>query len=234
MTFTQEIKNAPSASTDQLKMPKSYPLKNDLEVLVTKAFASVQQGLGYAAFNDAAPTMIVFCHSIVSRAYPHIQFADRENIAQESLIKAWAHLGSFDPSLKVSSWLGAITRNTAIDHLRRIAVGKGRIPIETLQSLTISELSHPSDEGRNDPERQCITREDEERFHHLQESFLNSLCDSERAIAILRIDGLSYTSIAEQEHIPLGTVKSRLHSIRTRLKARLAIWESTISGHSSR
>jgi len=229
MTLTPEIKTATSSSTDQLKMPKAYPLKHDLEVLVTKAYASLQQGGGYAAFNDAAPTIIVFCHSIVSRAYPHIQFADRENIAQESLIKAWAHLGSFDPLLKVSSWLGAITRNTAIDHLRRITVSKGRIPIETAQGRTISELSHPSDEGRDDPERQCIKREDEERFHLLQESFLNSLCDSERAIAILRIEGLSYASIAEQEHIPLGTVKSRLHSIRTRLKARLAIWESDIS-----
>jgi RNA polymerase sigma factor (sigma-70 family) len=217
MTLTQEIETATSSSTDQLKMPKAYPLKHDLEVLVTKAYASLQQGGDYAAFNDAAPTIIVFCHSIVSRAYPHIQFADRENIAQESLIKAWAHLGSFDPLLKVSSWLGAITRNTAIDHLRRNTTNRNRIPIEPAQGSTISELNHPSDEGRNEPERQLIEQENEERYKQLQESFLNSLSDSERAVALLRIEGLSYASIADRENIPLGTVRSRLHSIRKRL-----------------
>lgn len=229
MTLKQQIKPAISSSTDQLKMPNSHPLTYDLEALVTEAYGSLKQGDCHAAFNDAAPAIIVFCHSIVSRAYPYIQFADRENIAQESLIKAWAHLGSFDPSLKVSSWLGAITRNTAIDHLRRIATTRNRIPIETTQGSTISELNQPSDEGRNQPERQIIEQENEERYKQLQESFLHSLSDSERAVALLRIEGLSYVSIADQENIPLGTVRSRLHSIRKRLQARFPMWESDIS-----
>ena len=221
MTLKQEIKIASSSSTDQLKMPNSYPLKYDLEALVTKAYGSLKQGDCHAAFNDAAPAIIVFCHYIVSRAYPHLQFADRENIAQESLIKAWTHLGSFDPSLKACSWLGAITRNTAIDHLRRITTNRSRIPIETAQGLTISELNQPSDEGRNEPERHLIEQENEERYKQIQESFLNSLSDSERAVALLRIEGLSYASIADRENIPIGTVRSRLHSVRARLATQL-------------
>jgi RNA polymerase sigma-70 factor (ECF subfamily) len=42
-----------------------------------------------------------------------------EDLAQETLIKAYRAIATFDRSRRFSSWLFKIAHNTAIDHLRK-------------------------------------------------------------------------------------------------------------------
>ena len=42
-----------------------------------------------------------------------------EDLAQETFLKAFRSLASYDRSRKLSSWLFTIAHNAAIDHLRR-------------------------------------------------------------------------------------------------------------------
>src|SRR5512137_1325047 len=50
--------------------------------------------------------------------------ADREELSQEVFLKIFAHIGEFQGGAKVSSWIGRITSNTCINHLR-----KKRLPL---------------------------------------------------------------------------------------------------------
>jgi RNA polymerase sigma-70 factor (ECF subfamily) len=54
---------------------------------------------------------------------------DAEDIAQETFIKAYRHLQSFDGRSRFTTWLYAIAKNTAFTHLRR---RKPSQPIEEL------------------------------------------------------------------------------------------------------
>ena len=45
--------------------------------------------------------------------------AQAEDLAQETFVKAFRHLKSFDPTRRLSSWLFRIAHNTTLDALRR-------------------------------------------------------------------------------------------------------------------
>jgi RNA polymerase sigma-70 factor, ECF subfamily len=61
---------------------------------------------------------------------------DAEDIAQETFIKAYKHLQSFDGRSRFSTWLYAIAKNTAFSHLRR---RKPSQPIEELADVLAAE-----------------------------------------------------------------------------------------------
>ncbi|MCG8648591.1 MAG: sigma-70 family RNA polymerase sigma factor [Pirellulales bacterium] len=44
---------------------------------------------------------------------------DPEDVAQESMVKAWTKRDQFDPRYRFSTWVYAIARRTAADHLRK-------------------------------------------------------------------------------------------------------------------
>ena len=46
--------------------------------------------------------------------------AQAEDLAQETFVKAFRNLKSFDPTRRLSSWLFRIAHNTALDALRRL------------------------------------------------------------------------------------------------------------------
>ena len=188
--------------------------------MVAKAHLALKQQGCHSAFNDAAPFILLFCARVVSKAYPHLQIADRDNIAQESLIKVWRHIESFDPSQRACAWIGPIARNAAVDYMRRDASRIRHVPIEFTLESSNEDLFAPNDNGANDPFRKVVEQEEEVRFAALQDSFLNSLSEGERVVALGRMEGLSYDAIAEKEGVPVGTVKSRLHAMRARLKKR--------------
>lgn len=68
---------------------------------------------------------------------------DAEDIAQETFIKAYRHLPSFDRRARFTTWLYAIAKNTAFSHLRR---RKPNQPIDELQEVL------PAPEARVDAE----------------------------------------------------------------------------------
>lgn len=57
---------------------------------------------------------------------------DAEDIAQETFIKAYRHLASFDRKARFTTWLYAIAKNTAFTYLRR---RKPNQPIDGLEEV---------------------------------------------------------------------------------------------------
>jgi RNA polymerase sigma-70 factor (ECF subfamily) len=201
-------------------MPDVVPPHSEVDAAIAKAHKELTQRGDKSAFNDAAPIILLFCARVVAQAYPHLQTADRDNIAQESLIKVWRHLDTFIPSQKGCSWLMQIARNAAIDYMRRDSSRMQHVPIEIVLEGCNDHAFVSSDHGGNDPSKLLVEAEEAERFVVLQDTFLKSLSEAERVVALGRMEGLSYDEIAEKAGIPLGTVKSRLNAMRTRLKQR--------------
>lgn len=141
---------------------------------------------------------------------------DAADMTQESFLKAWRNLESFQGNSAFSTWLYRLASNTCLDHLRSVK----RKPQLSLvmededgeaQALDVPD-SAPS------PEEQVIALDEQSRLNDA----LQALEEDQRQILILRaVNGLSYTEIAEALHLKEGTVKSRLARAREQLRKKL-------------
>ena len=139
-----------------------------------------------------------------------------EDLTQDTFIKAFRALATFEVERKFSSWLFKIAHNTAIDSLRRKHVAT--VPLEApdrdgpdlLDSLAGSDADSPEHvlEGRDLGKALVLA--------------MGELRPDYRAVMDLRfIQGLAYDEIAEIMDLPLGTVKTHIHRARKALAAAL-------------
>ena len=140
---------------------------------------------------------------------------DAMDVVQDSLLRFFKNLHRFDPERPVKPWLFQIARNRALDLLRRRKVRKH------------DSIDDRDDEGNLrfqllDPK---ADPEGDARAIHLQAHIWNTLeqlSENQREILVLRdYQDLSYAEIAEILKIPIGTVMSRLHGARKKLRSLL-------------
>ncbi len=143
---------------------------------------------------------------------------DREeawDCAQEAFVRAFHSLSSFRGQSAFYTWVFRITVNLATDRHRARgaqarAFGAERVPEEEWARTT-------ADSGAR-PDQVAARAEQRERIRQA----LDALPPKARTIIMLSdIEGLSYREIAEVLNCPIGTVMSRLHNARKRLKALL-------------
>ena len=139
-----------------------------------------------------------------------------EDLTQETFIKAFRALRTYDSRRKLSSWLFTIAHNTTIDHLRRKSLRT--VPLETdgEESDPLDRL--PADETAS-PERAAMSRDLARAF----EQELRAIRPEYAEILVLRFQqGLAYEEISEVTGLPMGTVKTHLFRARRQLASRLA------------
>jgi len=143
---------------------------------------------------------------------------DREeawDCAQDAFVRAFQSLGSFRGQSAFYTWLFRIAMNVATDRLRSRgaqarAFGTQAIPAEEW------ERTAPDPQAR--PDQAAIGAERRERISQA----LDTLPPNARAIIMLSdVEGLSYREIATVLNCPIGTVMSRLHNARRRLRTAL-------------
>ncbi len=135
-----------------------------------------------------------------------------EDIAQETLIKAWLALPTFRGDSSLRGWVLRITHNTAISTIRR------------RRAVVIDP--HDMPETPIKVERSVESRVQGEIVMDDFVEALDLLDDLSRSIVVLReLEGLSYDEISEVLDVPLPTVKTRLLRARRKLGAALREWE---------
>ena len=143
---------------------------------------------------------------------------DREeawDVAQEAFVRAFHSLPSFRGQSAFYTWLFRITVNVATDrHRQRGAQARAFGP----ERVTEEEWARTTPDPGGGPEHQAARKEQRERIR----SALDALPPKARTIIMLSdVEGLSYREIAEVLNCPIGTVMSRLHNARKRLKTLL-------------
>lgn len=139
------------------------------------------------------------------------QKSPAEDLFQELLIKAYVRLDELVTIDEPGSWLSRVMYNLFIDERRRFArqrlhtVEEGDMPGEGIAGLS----------GTEDPVRDNERRE---RINAL-DTALAQLSDDHRLVVLLHdTEGYKLIEIQELTGIPVGTVKSRLHRARARLR----------------
>ena len=142
---------------------------------------------------------------------------DAQDMTQETFLKAWKNLSTFQFDSAFSTWLYRLASNCCLDLLRSMK----RKPTVSLTAETEDEDGEIIDvaDDAPTPEEEAIACEEREDLRKA----LDLLDDEQRQILILRVvNDLSYTEIAEVLNVKEGTVKSRLSRAREQLRKKLA------------
>ncbi len=143
---------------------------------------------------------------------------DAEDILQETFIKAFRNLKSFNGRSSLSTWLYRIATNEALMQLRR----------KRPDSISIDEPVE-TDEGEQEPRQivdWCCLPEDElmnaESRAYLDKA-IDTLPETLKVVFLLRdIEGLSTLEVAEVLNLSETAVKTRLSRARLRLREELS------------
>jgi RNA polymerase sigma-70 factor (ECF subfamily) len=139
------------------------------------------------------------------------QPADAEDLVQDTLIRAFRAVDRFDGA-HPRAWLLTILRHA---HLNRV---RGRKPVllrdgESVE-LTLEWV------GKPEPSAEEVVVSD--LFESVVAEALAALPDKHReVVTLVDINGLSYQEAADVLGVPRGTVMSRLHRARARIRTRL-------------
>src|SRR5437868_13345384 len=129
-----------------------------------------------------------------------------DDLVQETLLRALANIGSFQPGTNMSAWLFTILRNHFRSEYRKrrreVEDGDGSYA-ETLKS-------HPEQTGRVE-------------FEEFRVALAKLPPDQREALILVGASGFSYEEEAHICGCAVGTVKSRVNRARSRLAELLSI-----------
>jgi RNA polymerase sigma factor (sigma-70 family) len=137
--------------------------------------------------------------------------AEAEDLFQELLVKAFGKLDDLVHIDEPGSWLCRVMYNLFIDERRRFA---------RQRMHTVAEGSLPGDglAGLPGPDDPAYDRARAERLQSL-DTALRQLSDEHRLVILLHdTEGYKLQEIQDLTGLPVGTVKSRLHRARARLR----------------
>ena len=132
---------------------------------------------------------------------------DREaafDVTQETFVRAFRKIDSFDGRAVIGTWLYRIATNEALQFLRKRETERRHLRIVAQERAGSGKSEVPAD-------------------YSDIEAALAALSEHDRAVLVLRYqEGLSYDEIAVALDCAAGTVASRLNRARSRVRAILA------------
>ena len=142
--------------------------------------------------------------------------ADVADLSQETFLRAYAHLGTFNPQLgKFSTWIYQIARNVVRTHLGRSLRRPVAQPLTEDQTL---ENSLPDPSRDADPAGGVLREEAERQLR----AALAELPERTRTVLALRyFDNMEYHTIASTLGLSLGNVKTLIHRGKIALAKKL-------------
>ncbi len=135
-----------------------------------------------------------------------------EDLTQEAFIKAFASLANYSNEFAFSTWLYKIATNNCIDHIRKRKLPTFSIdkPIESKDGDYSFEIPDSSYE----PDRSLINRQ---RTLMLEEAIASLPLKYRTVILMRHTDEMDYQDIADELHVPIGTVKAHIFRAREML-----------------
>lgn len=136
--------------------------------------------------------------------------ADAEDLVQDTLLRAYGAIERFDGRYP-RAWLLTIMRNAQVNRVRRRRPELIRDPDAGDRIL---ESQTPHDSAEHDALRGAFDAAVEDALDALPDTF-------KQVVRLVDLDGLSYQEAADVMGVPIGTVMSRLHRARQRIRGRL-------------
>jgi RNA polymerase sigma factor (sigma-70 family) len=146
-----------------------------------------------------------------------------EDIAQDALLRAWHRASSFDSERgSLTTWVLAITRNVALDALRR----------HRPESLNPNAEAFLQTIATDPPPADVVALK--EQMGTVRAALARLPTEQRRAVVLASLFGLTAREIAEAEKLPLGTAKTRIRVGMLKLRADLKLPKKTLPPQTGR
>lgn len=133
--------------------------------------------------------------------------ADAEDAAAEAFFDVWRQAGRFNGASRVRTWLLGIVRHKALDILRR----RGG----AMEAVDDEAAAQWDGDSVPDPQDGLALRQDVERLQRCFERLGPALRE---ALYLAVVEGLTVAEIARIQDVPQGTVATRIHHARRKLR----------------
>jgi RNA polymerase sigma-70 factor (ECF subfamily) len=147
-----------------------------------------------------------------------------EDVFQNTFVQVFQKAGQFEEGRKVRPWLYAIATHQAIDALRRQ---------NRRAAVSLDQMAATADEGDPGAWSETLASDEpdplaglelSERRERVREAIEELPEHLKLTLILAYYQELKYREIADILHIPVGTVKSRLHAALGKLQER---WKAT-------
>ena len=129
-----------------------------------------------------------------------------DDLVQETLVRAWANLASYEPGSNFVAWLYTILRNQYYSEFRKL------------------RREVPDSDGYHAAKLACAPRQDVHMEFLDFRAALGKLAEDHReALILVGASGMSYEEAAAVCGCAVGTMKSRVNRARTRLAEMLSV-----------
>ncbi len=129
-----------------------------------------------------------------------------DDLVQEALVKAWAHLSSFEPGTNMAAWLYTILRNEFYTRFR-----KRRYEVDDPDGMLAARLAT------------APAQESHMQFLDFRAALYKLAPEQREALMLVGASGLSYEDAAEICACAVGTMKSRVNRARNKLASMLSM-----------
>jgi RNA polymerase sigma-70 factor (ECF subfamily) len=136
---------------------------------------------------------------------------DAKDLYQETAFRALSNRDKFQPGTNFKAWIFTIMKNIFINNYRK------KVKANTILDTTDNQfyLNSGSHATGNAAEGSMMLKE--------LSGMVADLDDSIRVPFMMHFEGYKYQEIADELHLPLGTVKSRIFFARKELKERILV-----------
>jgi RNA polymerase sigma-70 factor (ECF subfamily) len=142
---------------------------------------------------------------------------DAKDLVQETYMKAYRFIKSFEEGTNAKAWLFRILKNSFINNYRKVSKQPAKVDYQEVESYYNSD----SVDANFTTDLRVETVQ-----HMIGDEITNALnalaVDFRTVIILCDLEGFTYEEMAKILDIPIGTVRSRLHRARNLLKEKLA------------
>jgi RNA polymerase sigma-70 factor, ECF subfamily len=129
-----------------------------------------------------------------------------DDLVQDTIMRAWANIGKFEPGTNMNAWLFTILRNLVHSDYR-----KRKHEVEDADGSYAARLkTHPDQHSHLD-------------FEDFRTALVTLPLDQREALLLVGAQGMSYEEAAAVCQVAVGTVKSRVNRARSKLASLLDI-----------
>lgn len=163
-------------------------------------------------------------HAVTQRMTGDAHLA--RDLAQETFLRAWSSLSSFEGGAAFGTWLHSIAINQVRTEMRRRSARKRGAPV-SIEALGRGDGGDAGsgEPGTFEPEGPAgdpaRPMEERERATLLQHAVAELDPEFREVLVLREFRDLQYEEIAEITGVPVGTVRSRLFRARSELRRRL-------------
>ncbi len=148
------------------------------------------------ALVGSIPSLRAFAMSLCNNR------TEADDLVQDTLIKAWNSIDSFEEGTNLKAWLFRILRNNFYNVLRKAKQQNEYVSTADASQFVVQASQHKTLE-----------------FADLIDGLRNLPDDQREALILVTVENMSYEQAAVICECPIGTIKSRVNRARARLEA---------------